>query len=213
MPDQDISLSPSPFDKSIYAPTGNPVAGDIFYAVGYALSQWEHAEVLLGTMFSILMRPTGGTHIPLRAFGGISSSGSRRELIEHGAEAYFAILLYGCDEGTVAKGNELHKEIRKYLRLFGDASRRRDEIAHGVVMSEPITPSHPTPIYFLVPAFYASRKTEVLPPFKPDYRLSATELNDYAQLFGLLFTRASELNLQISNFYLSLPEKSRALHP
>lgn len=207
-----LSLTPNPFKEPIYAPKGNPVARDVFLAVGLALSQWEHAETSLATIFSMLMRPTGGNHIPFRAFGGIFSSGTRRELIEYGAEAYFTTLLYGCDKEIVRSGTKIHGDLKTFLRLFGDASRRRDEIAHGVVMSDFVTPQNLNPGYFLVPALYASRKTG-LPMFKPEYRLSAKELNRYSKLFGLLSNRADELRRQIVDFYQALPETARARHP
>jgi hypothetical protein len=132
---QDL-LDPNPFKDSIYASAGNLVARDVYASKGYALDQWEHAEVLLGTMFSILVRPTGGTIVPFRAFGNLFASGNRRELIIGAAEAYFAILDDGKDEKIHKEAETLHSRIRRHLNLISDASRRRDEIAHGVVMGE-----------------------------------------------------------------------------
>lgn len=208
-----VSLEPNPFLEPLYAPVGNPVARDVYASMGYALTQWESAEVLLATMFSILVRPTGGTHVAFRAIGGLFSSGGRRELIEHAAEAYFALFSVGIDDGDKEKGVKLHKKIKSFLKLFGDASRRRDDIAHGVVYSDPIHPSIKQIMYFLVPAHYASRKTEPLPPFKPSYKFSTVELDLYSTLFGLLHSRAAELNVEISGFYLALPETVRERHP
>ena len=129
MVDEMLTLDPNPFKKPIDAPNGDTDARKVFASVGYALSAWEHAETALATMFSLLMRPTGGRHVPFRAFGGIFSSGSRRELIELAVEAYFAILSTPCDGPTKARGNDLHEEIKKFLkhheRFHHVALRRR----------------------------------------------------------------------------------------
>lgn len=93
---------------------------------------------MLCTMFSILVRPTGGTFVSDRAFGALFSSGGRRELILGAAEAYFALLTHAAPEDIKKKAENLHPKIRKHIRLFGEAAYRRDEIAHGVVMGTEI---------------------------------------------------------------------------
>lgn len=196
-------LEPNPFKKSIYAPTGNPVARDVYASMGFALSEWEHAETLLGTMFMMLVR---SDHSAFRAFGFLFASGNRRELILGAADAYFSMLPPGADKETAAI---LHKKIEAHMNLISDASRRRDEIAHGTVMGLEFDDQTKQWCYFLVPAFYASKKTEPLPPFKPSYRMSTKELDRYAELFGELLKRSTEINREISAFSQSLLEISR----
>jgi hypothetical protein len=200
------------FKKSVYATTGNLVARDVYVSMGHALSQWEHAEVLIATMFSILVNPTGRGHVAFRAIGNLFASGNRRELILGAAEAYFAILDDGKDAEIHKRADDLQQSIRKHMNLIGDASRRRDEIAHGVVMGEEFNTTTTEWTYYLVPAFYASKKKEVLPPFKPSYRFGTKELDRFSELFGAVHNRTGEINRQISEFYQSLPETIRERH-
>lgn len=198
----DNVLESNPFKKSVYAKIGNPVAKDIYTSVGYALTQWELSEASLGSLFTAFVKPTGGNHLAYRAFGAVLVSGSRREMILEAAEVYF----------TFFSNEALLKRIDKLMDIYSDASRRRDEIAHGVVMSEPLMPDRP-PVYFLIPSFYASRKLDVLPPFRSKYRFSSKELDHYAKCFGELGARAGKLMQDVHTFYQSLPETLRAQFP
>lgn len=131
---QKLTLDPNPFLKPVYSETGDADSPSLARIKGYALSQWEHAETGLMTTFSILIRPTGGSRVSDSAFGSIFSSGSRRELVLGAAEAYFALLTHNASDEIKASAFALHKKLSKHISMFGDAARRRDEIAHGVVM-------------------------------------------------------------------------------
>lgn len=166
-------------------------------------------------MFSILVRPTGGTFVSDRAFGALFSSGGRRELILGAAEAYFALLTHAAPEDIKKQAENLHSKIRKHIRLFGEAAYRRDEIAHGVVMGAEIDENQKF-LYFLLPALYASKKhtPELAPGFdRATYRMNFKDISRMADLFDLLSTRTAEINHEIFTFYHSLPETLRERHP
>ena len=210
------SLDPNPFLKPIYSEKGDYDSPSIARIKGYALSQWEHAEQTLCTMFSILVRPTGGTLVSDRAFGSLFSSGGRRELVLGAAEAYFALLTHQAPEDIERKAEELLAKLKRHIRLFGEAAHRRDEIAHGVIMGMAMDRGGKF-LYFLVPALYASKKYEAgisPPPFiRSTYRMNFADLDHMSKLFDALGSRTAEINREISNFYQSLPETLRARHP
>jgi hypothetical protein len=203
--DTDISnvLDPNPFKKSVYSENGDEVARELYVSVGYALTQWELSESSLGTLFAAFVKPTGGNHIPYRAFGNLLSSGSRRDMVLEAAETYF----------TYFPNEELFDKIEKTMRLYSDGSRRRDQIAHGVVMGDTVSINPPKFIYFLRPSFYASRNLAVLPPFKSRYRLGSKDIDRYAECFGQLGLRVGKLAQEVHGFYQSLPDELRSRYP
>lgn len=209
------SLDSKTFEKPIFSEIGDYDSPNLARIKGFALSEWEHAEDLICTMFSILVRPTGGTFVPHRAIGALFSSGGRRELVFGAAKAYFALLTHDAAEDIQEKAKHLHKAIRTHLRLFSDASYRRDEIAHGVVMAMQ-QDAHGQDLFFLVPAYYASKKHKiesVTDWLNPTYRMNYSAIERLADQFGLLMSRTGEINRDISEFYHSLPEILRTRHP
>ena len=211
----NLSLEPNPFRNSVYSEKGDYDSPSLARIKGYTLSEWEHAEDLLCTMFSLLVRPTGGTFVSDRAIGALFSSGGRREIILGAAEAYFSLLTHDAPDDLKKTAKELHSKIRSHIRLFGDASRRRDEIAHSVIMGTEMDENKKF-LYFLLPSLYASKKftAELAPGFdRATYRMNIKAINRMADLFGALFTRTAQINHEISIFYHALPETLRARHP
>ena len=194
-------LDPNPFIKPIYAPQGDCIARDTFVSVGAVLSAWEHCETSFGTIYAALVKPVGGTHIVLRAYGTILAAGTRQEMIKAAAEAYFAVF----------KNELLSKTLRNLLKLYKDGAARRNEIAHGTVMSEPLMPNR-EPIYFLVPSLFATKKTELFHQC-PKYRLSTHEIDNYHKYFDELSSRAMKFHQDVRAFYSSLPEKLQEQYP
>lgn len=105
------------------SPQGSATQGEVFHAVGAALTAWESVECALATLYVILCDGETGSYKALaRTFGSITSSGSRREAIEAAAEIYF---------GQYWSTQKVRKRLTSMLKSIGAASRRRDEIAHG----------------------------------------------------------------------------------
>jgi hypothetical protein len=193
-------LEPNPFASAIYSNEGNFNAADVYTSVGFALSQWETSETQLGALCTVLMKPKGGNHVAYRAFGGVLASGSRRDMIIAAANAYFSIL----------PNSDLSQSIKRLMGIYSEASRRRDEIAHGVVMGTPLMPNVST-LFFLVPSFYASKKHAPMPSFETTYRFGSKDLDHYAKCFAELGSRAGKIMQAVSMFYASLPGEKQQL--
>ncbi|NML29712.1 hypothetical protein [Paraburkholderia antibiotica] len=126
-----LAADQSPFSKKYWeapspATVGSKSQDEIFRAVGAALSAWESAESALVTLYLILCECESGSYVAVRrTFGSIVSGGARREAIKAAAEIYFG-------HHWKAKAG---KRLRSLIDAFGEASRRRDEIAHGQAYS------------------------------------------------------------------------------
>ena len=70
---------------------GDNAVDPIYHAVGFALSQWETAEVMLVDLFLTMCEcENSNSYNPVRrAFGSFESSGGRRKALEEAAEVYF----------------------------------------------------------------------------------------------------------------------------
>jgi len=186
---------------AVYAQQGNPVARDIYASMGYALSCWEHCETSLASLFTAFAKPTGGTWIAFRAYGAVMAHNSRRDMIAGAAEAYFSVF----------PNDDLYSRLTSLLALYQAASGRRNDIAHAVVMSEPVVPGKPD-TYFLMPSFHASRKQGVQ-PLNPKYRYSTVEIDHYAGLFGQMGAITGKLMQDVRAAYEALPEKLKERFP
>ena len=194
-------LDPNPFAKPILAKNGDPTAREIYTAVGLSLDRWEHCETSFGVLYSSLIETKGGNHILMRSFGVITASNTRREMIWHANDAYFA----------THENDDLKSQVRHLLNLYQDAAARRNEIAHAMVTGDAnfkIVDNHAVPlptIWFLVPPLFATRKTE-MNMLGPKYRYSTKELSGFTVCFEELSSRASCLAQAICAFRASLPE-------
>jgi hypothetical protein len=108
------------------SPKGNPNADGICQAVGRALSEWEHAEGALADLFCVVTRVTDAVsyRAVYRAYGTIDTSAGRREAITAAAEIHFS-----------PYWDKARKSLDQLLEAVARASRRRDDIAHGIVAS------------------------------------------------------------------------------
>lgn len=128
-PSVDFSKNPV-FSKSYWErPTakdqGDPDSNVVYTAVGNALSGWELAEQELAELFLALVEGRTASDSPIRrAYGAIESNAGRRNVIEAAAQAYFG---EHWDNSTVQNAFSM------VLRAVAWASRRRDDIAHGIV--------------------------------------------------------------------------------
>lgn len=203
------ALDPNPFAKALLAKEGNATAREIYTSVGFALDRWEHCEVSFATIYSALVKPVGSNHILMRAFGVVTASNARREMILEACDAYFAY----------RKNDKLKAETRHLLNLYKDAAARRNEIAHATVMgqtSHTIVENVAVPLptkWFLVPPIFATRKNQLLSdisePFAglPKFRYSTREIDHFSSCFDELGSRASKMMQAIRAFYETLPEK------
>ncbi|MGF6647116.1 hypothetical protein [Paraburkholderia sp. GAS82] len=132
---------------------GDDTIGPIYTAVGFALSQWETAEVMLADLFlTVCECENSSSYNPVRrAFGSFESSGGRRKALEEAAAVYFGHYW----------GDPLTKPFKKLLLAFERASFRRNEIAHGRAQDVTV---NSTPLgAFLFPASYNTGRNSLFP--------------------------------------------------
>jgi hypothetical protein len=195
-------LQPNPFAKPIFAEKGNKTAREIYTAVGFALDRWEHCDVSFAVVYSALVKPRGGNHTLMRAFGTIAAPKTKKEMTWEACDAYFASM---ANDGLRAR-------TRKLLNLYSDASARRNEIAHACVMAEAkfhLVNNAAVPLpneWFLVPPLFASRKNEMFAQ-GPKYRYSTVEIAHFTKCFEELHARASKLSQDIRAFFDQSPHQ------
>jgi hypothetical protein len=185
-----LNSDQSPFEKNYWkapapAAQGSASQDDVFLAVGAALSAWESAESALATLYVIMCDGETGTAKALaRTFGAITSSASRREAIREAAEIYF---------GQHWSMPTVKKRLSRMLDAIGEASRRRDEIAHGQAYGYSVNNiSHG---FFLFASAYISSRNNAYPQGDPSdpfflstakYRYSAAEIREFERRFNAL---------------------------
>jgi hypothetical protein len=132
---------------------GDAERAQIYQAIGAALNAWERLEetlALLCTVFSDT-HDTKAHHAISEIFGSIESSSGRRKALERMALIYFH---------PHHEDSRLTKPLKDLLDAVSHASRRRDDIAHGVTTEflhfQTGGISHGNRGSFLVPASYNS---------------------------------------------------------
>ena len=160
-------------------------------AVGRALTVWEAMEDNLATMcviFSGLSEDAKGNYAFRRLFGSIDLSGVRRNALNNMAEIYF---------GQSEDGKAMTRRLNALMNAISNASRRRDDIAHGTVVA--FAGNRPVGS-FLLPAGYNSernkafldRPVEIDPDFPfhtltAEYRYTSKDIaNIIAKFYTLL---------------------------
>lgn len=103
----------------------------------------------VGALFLHLVNPQGSSEILMRAFGVVVGSSVKNQMVIAAAEAYFA----------VHKKPALRDEAIRLLKSHANAASRRNEIAHGTVMTMPTHEPKPDE-YGILPGAYF-----LLPPF------------------------------------------------
>jgi hypothetical protein len=134
---------------------GDPNRTLIYQAVGSALNSWERLEEAIFYLCTVLSdtRDARAHHAIAEIFGSIESSGGRRNALERLSLIYF----YPHHEDSRIK-----KPLRDLLDTVSNASRRRDDIAHGVTTEfmsiQAGGVDHGSKGCFLVPAVYISSR-------------------------------------------------------
>jgi hypothetical protein len=132
--------------------SGDPDPSVTFAAVGQALSMWELIEEQLASLclvFSGLAEDGKLNTAYRRLFGSIESSSARRAAILEAAAVYF----------LRDKDGTMFKKLDALLRQVSDASRRRDDIAHGIVSK--LTTNRKSVGAFLLPSGYNSARNKI----------------------------------------------------
>lgn len=178
------------------AEQGDEGADSVYHAVGEALTQWERLEIELAGLFGILV--DSASHAASRAYGVIVSARGRNEALERAGEVYFEL-----------HHPEHHLAFKNILRAVAYAAARRNDVAHGIVVTY-ADRSVPGGGYYLVAAEYNSRKTDafidlnndVYDPFafaRHRYALTSREIKEYRLRFATLSHVVAELSRKLSS--------------
>jgi hypothetical protein len=166
----------------------------IHLAAGRAIHQWEVVEHYLGALFGDLL----GTTIPvgaLRAYGAMSGFSARQQMLSQAAEAFF---YYAPNEGLQVEFNRIVKS------LCVNASARRNEIAHGLVVSQNKGAGES---YFLVPSFHSTKKRSFAA--EPAYQYTSKEIEIFTRKFRLLAGEVHRLSTECLTWHEAQKKRSR----
>lgn len=129
------------------AAKGSANSVEVHAAVGAALSQWETVETLVSALFA-LVSGAPNSRAAQRAYGTIGGVRGRCDALRAAGDIFF---------------NEIHKDavgwesFNELLHNYQKASERRNDIAHGVAITEMRGA-------FLAPPTYATKKIKLIPP-------------------------------------------------
>lgn len=165
----------------------------IFRVVGMALTAWEMAEQALADLYLVLAEADGAAtaNAIARTYGSIESNTGRRNAITSVAEVYFHP--HFSEDYVSRPFNELLTHIR-------NASKRRDDIAHGITQRIGASTKEGYIIYgcFLLPVDYNNSRTNAFAnrsvtdpdfPFnfmRGHYRYTSEDILSFAEKFSAL---------------------------
>lgn len=172
-------------------PNGDKSKTPIFTAVGQALNSWEHVEGQIASLYGALL----GTSIPIgaiRAYGAIATFNARQSMVNAASAALFH-----------HRKNDALRDAVKYIleNVCKDASARRNEIAHGIVIKR-AGRGGSSGGYFLTAGLYSSLKRDI--SFEAKYEYSSRQIKIYAQLFDKISISVTQLTNSVLDFQVSL---------
>jgi len=184
----------NPWDIPYSAPLRAGVKNEdvLFFSVRRALTKWEVLEAEMGGMYAALTTGPDERYIApaIRAFGTITNTNSRAEMIGQAAEAFFHLTTDGA-HGEVA----LEAEIKDLLKSYRGWAGRRNDIAHGcsTASQHPDYTDDEQPIittYSLCPSHGHSRKWEL--NMDPAYHYIPREIDAFGDAFDALSLRVAD---------------------
>jgi hypothetical protein len=183
----------NPFERPKAPSKGDRDPDTIYLSVGRALSMWEHTEADFSRLFSHLITPGRGSGAARRAYGSIASSNGRRDLIEKAGSVFFQFF----------PQKELQESFINTVKLYADASARRNDIAHGIVVR---FGKNMEDGYFLSANMYTSKT----PLFgSPSYYYTTHIIMSFFLEFEKLGDRANGIVRQIEKHYYASPKTPR----
>lgn len=162
----------------------------IFAAMGKALSAWEMLEFYVLLLYEYLIK--SHTEATRRGFGVIESSRERRNVVREVAKCFF--LQHKVSEAD-------RSSFRALLNHIDEASKRRNEIAHGIAITVKI--ENDDRGTFLCPAMYNAKKRGSAYEITFDdefgfmqvaYRYNLADIARFTERFGVLLEAAAEFN-------------------
>jgi hypothetical protein len=208
-PKTERLFPPGYWDRPFSQAVGDKEAESIHAAVGAALSAREMAEEALASLCLLLAETTNQKALLAikQIFGSIESSAGRRNALHRLYEVYF----HPHQDEKVFK-----TPFKQLMEAFSDGSKRRDDIAHGVVV---LVRRGSDDQFFLVPSGYNSGRNF---PFKPaaadefpfnvmkgKYRYSSKEIGAFRTQFEALQHQTIEYAMSVQKVDGQLPEPPR----
>ena len=188
----------NPFKKRpALSPSGTETADDIYLAVGRALSIWENTEGVFAHLFGYLIKPAGNSFAARRAYGSVISGRARSTLILEAANVFFRN--FPSDEGRA--------HLDETMAWYGDATARRNDIAHGQLMPSGPTSGHKG--HYLAASVYTTKRSIRL---QSPYWYTADDINRLTQEFSRLGGKADSLMYRLREPWLASPETQRERH-
>lgn len=152
------------FDRAPPHGMGDPDRNMIYRSVGQALSQWESLESRQANLFGQIVQ--GGFGIANAIYGLSMSVRAKRDMLDVALD------------WLMNENEELAQEIKDAVKLTGQLSDRRNDIAHGHVL-ELITNTFGSVGCYLLPGVQATKKFHPLKltrrPKEPERRMTTVE--------------------------------------
>lgn len=172
------------WDRQTASEKGDPNGDMIAQAVGYALSESELADQALSELFVTMTECTTSVtyNVVRRAYGSIESNSGRRNAIMAAAEVYF---------GAYWDNKFVRQFLVDIINAVQWASRRRDDIAHGIIWAG-IKIDNVDYGSFLMPPEYNTGRTFAFMADTPDplrlmrakYRYTANNIQEWRSKFA-----------------------------
>jgi hypothetical protein len=166
--------TPKPHDRLKTLDKGDPDARTIFVAVGTACSCWESLHERLASLFCAIC-DIDDFNLPLmRAFGTLDTAIPKVKM------------MLAAVEVSVASA-EIRLEATALLNSIGDFNHRRNDIAHGLMVST-------ADGYYLSHGFAPTAKAKLPPGNLWSYKWTAAQIDYYSDEFLRLDTEVSALS-------------------
>lgn len=176
------------------AEVGSKTEDSVHLAVGRALSMWENTEEAFSHLFGYFLRPRGNSFGARRAYASITTPRNRSAMLLEAATVFFR----DFPSGT------LERELRDLITLYGNATARRNDIAHGLAISGP-QPQFAG--YYLAAAMHsAKRKIDLASP----YYYTDKNIDYFREQFSQLGLKAHALRESLQEHFRSPSSEKRS---
>ena len=175
-------------------PVGDAEPMMIYPMIGQVITSWEGTEIGYSYLYATVLKPTGYTSpAARRAYGSIISVRSRKAMIESAAEVYFHLF----------PSPTIEQEMADLLNIYMSAASRRNDIAHGVIVSA----QGPRTGWYLESNLYSNKRdvTSITP-----YAYTSDQMKRLAGQFVKLRFDVEGFRGTLKTHFLSFDPKLRA---
>jgi hypothetical protein len=194
-----LKIEPAPGHR------GESSVEPLYFAVGNALSRWEHLESGLTRLFQLMCESP--SFAACRAYGVLDSPFTKAAMLHAATEVFFA--------NRNALESAYRSDLKTLYSAYGKAQQFRNNIAHGIGVGYFLKEGGHSG-YFLSPPSYSTRKVAKIDPNEvyllgASYWYKANDIDHYAKRFTDMLAEVMRLIAAINNHYHVL--KDSQLHP